>query len=262
MPRARLLFLLWEGIMRALRLSVLCFTVAVAGTPLLRAADDPKAILDKAIQAHGGKDVLNRKAEVMTTKGTVSLNGITAPVTVHTYVLLPDKFKNVMKFSLGGEEHTVVQVLNGDKAWTSRDGQLMEVGEKVRAEMDETKYADQVARLVPLVEDKTFQLTALGESKVNDKTVVGVKVQSKGHRDIELYFDKDTGLLAKTKRMSLNGQMNAVTQEEVWSAYLKKDGIQRPTKYAAYQDGKKFSEGEITDVQYPDTIDEKEFAKP
>ncbi len=33
-------------------------------------------------------------------------------------------------------------------------------------------------------------------------------------------------------------------------------------KFVGYQDGKKFTTAQITDVKYPDKIDEKEFAKP
>jgi len=43
----------------------------------------------------------------------------------------------------------------------------------------------------------TLSLTHLGESKVVNRPVVGVKVAQQGHRDVLLYFDNETRLLVK-----------------------------------------------------------------
>jgi hypothetical protein len=128
--------------------------------------------------------------------------------------------------------------------------------------MEETKYADQVTLMTPLLDDKKFQLSALGEKKVQNRPVIGVKVSATGHRDIELYFDKETGLLAKVKRMALNPNMVAAVQEEYWSDVKDTAGVKRPRKFQVYQDGKLFMEGELTDVKYPNQVDHSLFEKP
>jgi hypothetical protein len=229
----------------------------------VRAQDDPRAIVDRAVKAHGGRDVLTKvKAEEVKAKGTLFFEGVSVPYTVETVVVLPNQFRNVMKVTVLGEESTQVMVLNGDKAWVTLNGQSQPVSEKARAEMEETKYADQVTMMTPLLDDKKFQLSALGEKKVQNRPVVGVKVSATGHRDIELYFDKETGLLAKVKRMALNPNMVAAVQEEYWSDFKDTAGVKRPRKVQVYQDGKLFMEGDLTDVKYPDQVDKSLFEKP
>ena len=51
-----------------------------------------------------------------------------------------------------------------------------------------------LSQVLPLT-DKTYPLTGAGEAKVNDRPAVGVKVTARGHRDVTLYFDKESGLL-------------------------------------------------------------------
>jgi hypothetical protein len=53
------------------------------------------------------------------------------------------------------------------------------------AEMREQKYAEDLDRL-GFLKDKGIDLTALGESKVDRRAVVGVLIKSKGHRDVKL----------------------------------------------------------------------------
>ena len=233
------------------------------GVTPLRAANDPRLIIEKAIEAHGGKERLNgQKAEIVRMEGTISAQGLTGTFHSVTSVQLPNQFKNVMRCSILGMETSIVQVLNGEQAWMTINGETRPIPEALRAEMEQTKYAEQVLRLVPLIEDKAYRLSLLDEIKLEGQPVVGVRVQSKGHNDIDLYFDQKTGLLTKTQRTSLNGMLLPVKQEVYWSGYEKKDGINRPMKYLAFQDGKKMSNAAITEVRYPEKIDDKEFVKP
>ncbi len=249
--------------MHKLSLAVLLPFVLTGNAARLNAADEARTVIEKAIEAHGGKAVLSKqKCEVVRTEGTVVLEGITAKFTNVTTTQLPGQFKNVTHCSLLGTDTSIIQVLNGDQAWVTVNGEVQPITDVLRAEMEQTKYAEEVTRLVPLLEDKAFQLTLLGVGKVRDQTVTAVRVRSKGHGDIELFFDQTTGLLAKTKRDSLNGKMQPAVQEVYWSSYQRKDGINRPMKFVGYQDGKKFTTAQITDVKYPDKIDEKEFTKP
>jgi hypothetical protein len=43
---------------------------------------------------------------------------------------------------------------------------------------------------------------------------VGVRVQSNGHRDIDLYFDKESGLLVKTESRILDKAQQEVVLEQ------------------------------------------------
>ena len=45
-------------------------------------------------------------------------------------------------------------------------------------------HLDRAIRLVPLIADKDFQLGALGESKIGGRPALGIKVLSKGQREL------------------------------------------------------------------------------
>jgi hypothetical protein len=230
------------------------------------AADDsPQAIIERAIKAHGGQERLEKlKADRVTFKGTILINDKEATITGETTVNLPSQCRSVTKITVGMKTNTVVQILNGDDVIVTVDGNPQKmVAESAIAEMRDTLHLDRIARLAPLVtdKDKTFQLAALEESKVNDKPVVGVKVSTKGRADVKMYFDKDSGLLVKTEHMVEEGARK-LKQEEFFSDFKEVDGYKRPTRTAIHRDGKKVSEIEEVEVKYLDKVDETLFTKP
>ena len=98
----------------------------------------------------------------------------------------------------------------------------------------EASYARWAGSLVPLL-NKGFQLASLGEIKVDGKLAIGVRVSHKGHRDINLFFDKDKGLLVKSE-MTVKDPMaggKEVTQETLYSDYKEVSGVKRPSNLTA-----------------------------
>jgi hypothetical protein len=249
--------------MRAVGLSLLSLVSIISSAGLARAQEDAHAILAKAVKAHGGEEKLSRlHADHVKVKGTLYLGDTEIPFTGETLVQMPGQFKNVMDMKFMGQNRKVVQVLNGDRGWVSIDGQPRDPDAARLAQMKETLYMDQLVRLTPLLKDNAFQLMALKEAKIKDRPAVGVRIASKGHKDASLWFDKDTGLLVKAEYTMLNNQKKDVPQEEYFSDFKEVNGIKRPMKVVAFQDGKKLMEAEITDVQSPEKIADTEFAKP
>ncbi|HEV3443675.1 MAG TPA: hypothetical protein VG099_03475 [Gemmataceae bacterium] len=247
------------------KLAMGCLTIAlVLGTSSIsRAQDEPKAILEKAIKAHGGAEKLNRlKAVQAKSKGNIQLFG-GLDFTQEMTTSFDGKFKEVMNLEANGQKINVVTLYNGQKGALTLNGKEQELPEKVLEELKEASYAIKAARLVPLLSDPMYTLSALGEVKVNDKPAVGVKVSSKGHRDISLYFDKDTGLLAKTESRKLDGQtMQEVDEERIVTEYQDVDGQKAAKKLVVNHDGKKFMELEVSDIKFLDKVDDSEFQKP
>ena len=84
---------------------------------------DPKAIVVRAIEAHGGEAKLAHfNAEQAKTRGTVHVGGKSIPFIGETYVQLPSQFKSVMSYELDGKKRSMIQVLDGEKGWISFDG--------------------------------------------------------------------------------------------------------------------------------------------
>jgi hypothetical protein len=84
-------------------------------------------------------------------------------------------------------------------AWTLDGNQASPLNKDRFARFRQMIHFQRVTWLVPVLQDKKFELTALGESKFEGRTLVGVQVAYPEVRDVKLYFDKDTGLLTKAE---------------------------------------------------------------
>ena len=236
----------------------LCLTPAVYS-----AEDTPRQIIEKAIKATGGaKNLAKLKVSRSKFKGTLETQGITANITGETLVQLPGQMKLVINAEVQNQNFTINYVLNGGKGWLDVAGNTMELKGAELEDEKEGLYAEQARNLLPLLQDKAYRLTPLGDLKVEGRDTVGIKVSSPGHKDINLYFDKKTGLLAKDERRALDENKQEVTEEAFYSSYREVDGVQVPGKLVVHQDGNKLFEVEVTDYAFPGHIDETEFARP
>ena len=114
-----------------------------------------------------------------------------------------------------------------------------------------------------VLKNKDYELSSLGESKVQDKPTVGVRVSRKGHKDINLFFDKDNGLLLKFEHRTTDfNTMQEVNEERIITEYQDKDGLKEPKKAVVNRDGKKYIDVEVVEVKYLDDIDDTQFSKP
>jgi hypothetical protein len=218
-----------------------------------RAADDtdPRAIIDRAIKATGGEEVLAKiKAETWKEKGTFYGMGDGIPFEGSYSLQFPNQFKMAI-------ENFATFVVNGDKGWMND----AEMNADQIADFKAQCYISWLATLVPL-KDPAFTLTALDEIKVADQPAVGVKVTHAGHPDIKLYFDKKTGLLVKDARRAKNEEGKEVDAETILSGHKNMDGVMMATKLLVNRDGKKFVEAEVIDWKISDKLDDKVFAKP
>ena len=136
-----------------------------------------------------------------------------------------------------------------DKGWTSYNGNVTDMSKEEVADFLEVLYASAVADLHGLT-GPGVQLTALGESKVGGKPAVGVRVSSKDHRDISLYFDKATGLLLKkTLRRKEPGVPAEFTEETLYEDYKNVSGLMFPFHVSETRDGKPFWELILADAE-------------
>jgi hypothetical protein len=226
------------------------------------AQDDVRSIIDKALKAHGGAERLAKVTSAQSkSKGTLHiLDGF--KYTSESFVQLPNQVKTVMQLEVNGMNITQIQILDGDKAWIHVNGKTEELQDKLLNEMKEGFYAERIASLTPL-KDKEYQLSPLGSAKVDGREAVGVRVASKGHRDINLFFDKESGLLVKVEHRALDAlTKQEVSQEEILSDYKDYAGIKRPGKALVLHDGKKFLDAEVTEFKIVDKFDPGVFAKP
>jgi hypothetical protein len=228
-----------------------------------RADDETKAIITRAIKAHGDEEAQTKyKAGQTRAKGKIELFG-GLEFTQEASFMLPDKIKEVVEMEVMGQKLRVISVFNGDKGFIQANGQDVPVDDKIKELLKDAVYTMKVSRLVPLLKEKEFELSALGEVKVEGKPAVGVRVARKGEKDVSLYFNKETGLLAKVEHRTIDQMSgNEITEERIITEYTKTDGVPTPKKVVINHDGSKFMEVEVLETKRLEKLDDSEFAKP
>jgi hypothetical protein len=250
--------------MRSLIFPAMAVLCLLASATNLCADEKANAVIDKAIAAQGGGEKLKKLRSVrIAIKGTAELSGGLGPVPVEfeDSWQMPGRYKTTARLTYNGMPVTSTQIIDGDTGWVTISGQTQQMPEAAMAEMKEQKYAEDLDRLLGLKE-KAYTLTSVEGPAVDSRPTVGVKVASKGHRDVTLYFDAATGLLLKRQQQVLDGSGKLVGQEVVFSDYQEKDGIKHWHKITLYGEGKKLLEGAVTKLEFVEKFDDREFAKP
>ncbi|MBM3979199.1 MAG: hypothetical protein FJ304_02725 [Planctomycetes bacterium] len=238
------------------------FLVA-AGPARADDAAEAKKLIEKAVKAHGGQEALDRfTGGAVTFKGTFHGMGEGVPVSGTVTTGGADKQRVELEIEAGGQKVSVVVVLAGTKGWSKIIKDVTEMTKDQLAEAREQAYAGWVTTLAPL-KSKQFTFATTGEIKVDGKVALGVKVSSKGHRDIDLYFDKVSGLLVKSEtRVKDDTSGQEVNEEGFPGDYKDVQGTKQPNQFTVKRDGKLFIEGVASKVELFEKVDDSTFAKP
>jgi len=223
--------------------------------------DQARMIIEKAIQAHGGEANL-AKVKIVRQKGTYRAFIDVNQEQTATWTQIcqkPDRFKNVQEAVIDGQKDSLTLVLNGDKGWISRNGQTESLNKEMVAKLQEDLDNDLISYLLKL---KKKDLSMLPEVKVSGRPAIGVKVSCKGREDVKLYFDKESGLLVKRDQRIGDDMGGKATQEEVFRDYKETENVELPRKVVTFTDGKKIGELIISEVQFPNKVDDREFEAP
>lgn len=228
------------------------------------AQDPTRALVERAIEAHGGEARLLRLPAVASRGiGTLYLQGNEHPFSTATLVQLPDGFRNETRVNIDGREIALVQGLKGRRGWSQTGGQVTALGDAEVAEIVEQMHAERAASLIPLRPGGGCQLRLAGEALVKGRPAWEVKVASKGHRDIGLFFEKSTGLLVKSETMVLDrGQKKTILQEKIVNEFRTVDGLVSPKRVSVYREGERYLELEIVEYRRVEKLDDKLFAPP
>jgi hypothetical protein len=231
----------------------------------VRAAEDDKAreIVARAIKAHGGLDTLTKlKASSTKEKGKFYGMGDALDFTSESAYQLPDRLMVKVKSKIGDQEFSFTQVVSGNKGWIKIADNTDELNPEMLAEAKEQMNAATITHLGCL-NDKDYKLSPLGEAKVGDRPAIGVRVAHKGYRDVNLFFDKEKGLLLKMETRGKDPMRGEeFTSTNVYGDYKKVDGMMVPHKITIERDGKPYVEAEVTEVKNSEKLDDSVFEKP
>lgn len=255
--------------MLALAAGILSAGVSRAGAADDREDAQARAIIDKAIAAHGGADKLSQFKAVSAKwigKHKIENEYYGDAVRTVTYEM-PGKIR--IDFEVEnpkGNNFSFTRVVNGKKGWQGSGGRSRDLKDAEVSQMVNEFYAHWLASAVPL-KDKGFEFSVFGDLSVDDKDAVGVKVSCKDRPDVILFFDKKSGLALKSQRSAKDPLTNEeYTAESIYRDYKDFQGVLWPTNRLDRRNGKDLDENagrfELKDFQAHDKLDETSLAKP
>src|SRR5205823_4376596 len=120
-------------------------------------------------------------------------------------------------------------------------------------------YVQNLTRLTPLLKDKQYKLAPADGIMIEGQPTVGVTVSAEGRKDVRLYFDRQTNLLAAVERAGFDAQGKPAEHTEFYSGYREANGLKYPTRTAVKQNGKRYLESETVEFKPLEKVDPREF---
>src|SRR5262245_22802903 len=228
-------------------------------------AAEAKGLIDRAIRAHaGGPDNLDRmKRFVKKLRGSVRLGEVTVPAAAEGQLEMPASVRWLQEMTPPtGPRQSVLFVISRSGEWKSVSGQTIDLP---RAESDALRvnfHARWLTTLLPLRDDSTgWTVRPAAAAQVEGEPAAGVTVSAPGQPDVTLYFRRSNDLLVKASYALLEGE-RSVQCDLVLSDYRDFSGIKLAAKVAEYRDGARVADWEVTEDRFPESFDEKTFARP
>ena len=207
-------------------------------------------LLDKYLAALGGGDAL-QKISTRVQKGTVTaFGGERFPVEV--YSKGPDKRLSIMHLK-GGDSITA---FDGNRGWLGVPGRthLMSAEESAAAHMDADLYfAGHLKTMFA-----KFRVDA-GE-KINDRETFLVVGRNEGQPPLQLYFDRQSGLLLRLVRYAETPLGRNPTQID-YADYRDAGGVKLPFRWTLARPGNRFTI-QIDQIEQNIPVDDAKFVAP
>jgi negative regulator of sigma E activity len=166
-----------------------------------------------------------------------------------------------LNIQAGGNNLKELIVFNGNKGWVKNGERVNDLPKEIPPFALDLIYCSRAPLLLAGLKDKAFQLTPLGEVKVDDKPAIGVRVTHKDRKELRLWFDKEAGLLLKAELSLTDPQGKNLNLETLYSEYKDFDGIKQPAKLLVKVDTTEVTV-EVSEVKAEEGLDESTFAKP
>ena len=207
-------------------------------------------LLDKYLSAIGGAEAL-QKVTSRVQKGTLTAFG-GQHFSVDVYSKAPDKRLSVMHLANGDS----VTAFDGKQGWLSVPGRvhMMSPVENAAASMDADLYFPLHVKTLY----KAFRVDA-GE-KIDGRETYFVMGRNPGQPPINLYFDKESGLLLRLIRFAETPLGRNPTQID-FADYRDASGLKVPFRWTITRPGNQFTI-RVEQLQQNVPVDDAKFAAP
>jgi hypothetical protein len=241
--------------MRRIPRPALLLAALALAAPAAAGEKEARAILDRAIKAHGGAAALEKALVCRRTDtGTQALGPKDVSFVSQVTRSLPDRVR--LQIELDKKINTTL-VLDGRKGWQSEGGAP---STPLPAARVREAYVWWLTTLVPLTKPE-FKLTTVDRIKIDGEPAAGIRVSHKDFPVTRMYFLERNGLLAKVERRAVKAGLS-VDQEYLYSGYKEFSGLTLPTKEVVKIDNRKDSEFTISNYSFPAKLGAGAFARP
>jgi hypothetical protein len=251
--------------MRSVLLSCFAALALIVLAGAVQADTETDAILVKAIEAHGGREALAKYGAVRMKWKVILAGNDATPKEWTVLFAAPGKLKEVREGYYLGKRNDSVWITDEKGSWQVLGGKASPAMAKLAEFYKGEVHLIQVLRLVPL-QGKGYELAAVDGKKVSGKPTVGLRVRAKGQMDVTLFFDKESGLLAKVERLQINtSYLEQMVEERFYKDYPKTDPKNAPIAVArnvtVLHNGNANLKIEVQDVKFLEKFEKDEFRR-
>jgi len=232
----------------------MCPAAALFAAPQAGNAPSVDQILDRYVQAVGGKEAI-QKVTSRDMKGTLdnSDDGTTSPAEVFTKA--PNKYLEVVKLGDAGE---ALQGWNGETGWgKDPDSGLhdTEKAEQIAAKRDYDFYREiRLKELFP-------KMALSGKTKVDDRDAYIIEATSPDGATEKWYFDAESGLLVRRDFERVTIDDGIVLYEMDYDDYKDVDGLKLP--HTVYRKTPDYTlTYRFTEIKQNVPVEDTKFNKP
>ena len=221
------------------------------------AAEDPKGLLKRIIDAKGGLQALKSIRTVIADEERIVItpNG-RAPLPTKTYVVYPDKFR--VDSRLAGQE--IVHAYNGGAAWVKDPGGVSAAPAAMRADFAATARRDTYPMLIAAAEGR-LTLRALPQEEKAGEALQVLEISGADFPPVRLYVD-ERYRIARQSYTASGPDGLPMKIEEVFSDYRTIDRVAVPFRASVLSNGRPILERTIKSVTFNTRIDETLFDQP
>jgi hypothetical protein len=174
----------------------------------------------------------------------------------------PDLARVTQAITVGNKTFHCIIIAKSNAGWVKIDDQVTH--EMTQLELKtarEKAYQWQIARLYPLIEDRSFTFRLLEEVKLEEIPVVGIRISSKDHWDVDFFFEKRKSLLVGIRSKEIQVAGEELTVVTTLSAHKDFGGLKFPTRMTRWN-GKVRTIEDVIEFTPMYTIDERLFERP
>jgi len=217
------------------------------------AGQTAKDVLDKMIQAQGGRKVLEAIKDTTAT-GSFELVQMGMSGSVTNY----NKEPNLMRMDMEAQGFAMTQAFDGQVAWqTNPMTGAAELMPEQQALYIKRGSLGNTSLLAPETLGLAYELK--GTEKIADKDYIVLEQKQADGYIIAFYLDPKTYLPYKTKSKTLDMMGAEVDQETIQEDYQTVDGTIYPRSLTIFQNGVEFIRIKINSVKFNSSLEDSLF---